>query len=252
VYFLCCSLSYQLQCCGCALLCCSCAVVLVQLVSQWLSVRTVSGTTAIMVSLQNVKEQATYLVLWENAVHSSIGLCSVLSVLVSICYFSLIAVLAYISLAVLTLVFGAKVYNYGMVFMKKAEPGDDPLAHVYNFDVNIPPEKVAEVTGFLVDIINPCVMELRRLFLLENIIDTVKFVLCLWGLTYIGSWFNMMTLLILTWVATFTLPLVYKNNQAAVDEVVTTVNSQMADIKEKLMAVIPLKDKAARMMKKEE
>ena len=55
--------------------------------------------------------------------------------------------------------------------------------------VNIPPEKVADITGFLVDVINPSIMELRRLFLLESIFDTVKFILCLWGLTYIGSWF---------------------------------------------------------------
>lgn len=56
-------------------------------------------------------------------------------------------------------------------------------------------------------------MELRRLFLLENWFDTIKFVLCLWGFTYIGSWFNMMTLIILAWVGLFTLPLLYKNNQ---------------------------------------
>lgn len=203
-----------------------------------------------MVSLDTAKEKARLLVHWENPVTSSVVLSSVLATLVSVCYFSLIAVLAYISLAVLTAILGVKIYSYGMVFMKKAEPGTDPLAALTNLDVNIPPEKVAEVTGFLVDIVNPAVMELRRLFLLENWFDTIKFVLCLWGLTYIGSWFNMMTLLILSWVGLFTLPLVYKNNQAAVDEVVNTVNSQMNDIKEKVMAVIPVKDKG--LMKKEE
>ena len=113
---------------------------------------------------------------------------------------------------------------------EQAEPGSDPLQCVQAADLSIPPEKVADITGFLVDVINPSIMELRRLFLLESIFDTVKFVLCLWGLTYIGSWFvinissrsnwlstnlrfNMMTLIILTWVGFFTLPLVYKNNQ---------------------------------------
>merc|ERR1712073_64510 len=145
---------------------------------------------------------------------------------------------------------GIKIYSFAMVFMKKAEPGSDPLLSLTNVDVNIPPERVAEITGILVDIANPSIMELRRLFLLESIFDTIKFILCLWGLTYIGSWFNMMTLIILTWVGFFTLPLVYKNNQAAVDDVVGQVNTQISDIKEKVMGVIPMKNKDS--MKKEE
>ena len=124
----------------------------------------------------------------------------------------------------------------------QAEPGSDPLIAITNLEVNIAPEKVAEMTGFLVDVANPSIMELRRLFLLENWFDTVKFVLCLWGLTYIGSWFNMMTLIILSWVALFTLPLLYKNNKEAVDEIVGSVNSQMTEIKDKVMSVIPSKD----------
>jgi len=59
-----------------------------------------------------------------------------------------------------------------------------------------------------------------------------------------------MTLVILSWVGCFTLPLLYKNNQAAVDDVVSQVNTQISDIKEKVMAVIPMKNKG--LMKKEE
>jgi len=204
-----------------------------------------------MVSYEGTKATVKYLVHWENPPASAGVLSAVLAVLVSICYFSFIAVIAYISLAVLFVIMGIKIYSFAMVFMKKAEPGTDPLLTLTNVDVNIPPEKVAEITGILVDIANPSIMELRRLFLLESIFDTVKFILCLWGLTYIGSWFNMMTLIILSWVGLFTLPLLYKNNQASVDEVITQVNTQVNDIKEKVMAVIPLKNKAA-MMKKEE
>ena len=43
--------------------------------------------------------------------------------------------------------------------------------------------------------------------------DTIKFGLSLWGLTYIGSWFNAMTLIILAWVAAFSIPKLYKMNQ---------------------------------------
>lgn len=200
-----------------------------------------------MLSFGAVKETTGKLVHWENPAASAGMFSAVLALLVSICYYSLVSVLAYISLGLLAAIMAIKVYSTVMVFMKKAEPGSDPLQSVQSADLSIPPEKVADMTGFLVDVINPSIMELRRLFLLESIFDTVKFILCLWGLTYIGSWFNMMTLIILTWVGFFTLPLVYKNNQAAVDDVVGQVNSQISDIKEKVMGVIPMKN-----MKKEE
>jgi len=203
-----------------------------------------------MVSFEAAKETTKKLVHWDNPAASAGLFSAVLALLVSICYFSLVSVLAYISLALLATIMAIKVYSTVMVFMKKAEPGSDPLNCVTNVDLTIPPEKVADITGFMVDVINPSIMELRRLFLLESIFDTSKFLLCLWGLTYIGCWFNMMTLIILTWVGFFTLPLVYKNNQAAVDDVVGQVNTQISEIKEKVMGVIPMKNKG--IMKKEE
>jgi len=203
-----------------------------------------------MVSYESVKETSKKLVHWDNPAASGGLFAGVLSVLLSISYFSLISVVAYLALATLAGVAAIKLYSFVMVFLKKAEPGSDPLQCVTNIDVSIPPEKVADMTGFMVDIINPSIMELRRLFLLESIFDTLKFILCLWGLTYIGSWFNMMTLIILTWCGFFSVPLVYKNNQAAVDDVLGQINSQMSDIKEKVMGVIPSKSKDS--MKKEE
>ena len=46
----------------------------------------------------------------------------------------------------------------------------------------------------------------RRLFMVENMLDSIKFGLSLWVLTYIGSWFNAMTLLILGWIGLFSIP----------------------------------------------
>lgn len=196
-----------------------------------------------MVDLATARGAARGIVHWESPVASASTLGFVLAILVSICYYSFISVVAYISLTLLAIVLCIKIYSYVMVFMKKADASSDPLLAITNLEMNIAPEKVAEMTGFLVDVMNPSIMELRRLFLIENWFDSIKFVLCLWGFTYIGSWFNMMTLAILSWVGLFTLPLLYKNNQAAVDEIVGSVNTQMNEIKGKVMSVIPSKEK---------
>jgi hypothetical protein len=171
--------------------------------------------------------------------------------LLSICYYSLISVCAYTSLSVLMLVLAVKLYSYVMVMLKKAEPGSDPLAKVAAMEVTIPSDKVSELSNGLADKLNCCLPELRRLFLVDNMVDTIKFGLSLWCLTYIGSWFNAMTLVILAWVTAFTVPKIYQNNQAAIDEVLGKVKVQLDVVKSKVMAVMPAQMKPA-VEKKEE
>lgn len=66
-----------------------------------------------------------------------------------------------------------------------------------DFELQLPQEKVQQVTGVAVTHINSVLAELRRLFLVEDLVDSIKFGLMLWCLTYVGAWFNGMTLVIL-------------------------------------------------------
>lgn len=64
-------------------------------------------------------------------------------------------------------------------------------------DLTLPAEKVHEVADVAVAHLNAAVCELRRLFLVEDFVDSLKFGILLWCLTYVGSWFNGMTLIII-------------------------------------------------------
>jgi hypothetical protein len=64
-------------------------------------------------------------------------------------------------------------------------------------DLTLPQEKVREVTDIAVAHVNAAALELRRLFLVEDFFDSFKFGILLWCLTYVGSWFNGMTLIII-------------------------------------------------------
>ena len=79
--------------------------------------------------------------------------------------------------------------------------------------VTIPTENLQDVSKALSEKLTVAATELRRLFLVDNMVDTIKFGLSLWCLTYIGSWFNAMTLIILAWIAAFSVPKVYLMNQ---------------------------------------
>jgi len=185
------------------------------------------------------------LVHWEDPISSGAVFGSVLVALVSICYYSLISVVAYLSLGLLSIVLGVKLYSYVMVMMKKAEPGSNPLSRIAAMEVTIPSDKVSELSTGLAEKLNCGLGELRRLFLVDNMVDTVKFGLSLWCLTYIGSWFNAMTLLILTWITAFTVPKIYQNNKTAIDDVLGKVKVQLDEVKGKVMAVMPAQLKPA-------
>lgn len=63
-------------------------------------------------------------------------------------------------------------------------------------DLTLPAERVHEVADVVVAHLNATIIELRRLYFVEDFVDTLKFGILLWCLTYLGSWFNGMTVLI--------------------------------------------------------
>eukprot|EP00092_Neocalanus_flemingeri_P016785 GFUD01018154.1.p1 GENE.GFUD01018154.1~~GFUD01018154.1.p1 ORF type:complete len:193 (+),score=50.91 GFUD01018154.1:53-631(+) len=181
------------------------------------------------------------LLYWEDPVQTGAVFGTVLVTLVSLCYYSLITVASYTCLTLLMLVLAVKLYSYVMVMLKKAEPGSNPLAKVAAMPITVPADTISNMSPCVAKTLNNFTTELRRLFLVENMVDTIKFGLSLWLLTYLGSWFNFLTLIILAWLTLFTAPKLYINNQAQVDEVVGKVMAQVEEVKAKVVALIPNK-----------
>jgi hypothetical protein len=186
---------------------------------------------------------------WEDPIYTGVVFGAVMATLISICYYSLISVCAYTSLFILMAVAGLKLYTYVMVTFLKKETAN-PIAKYTGMDVTIAPERVNEIANKATSKLNSGIVELRRLFLVENMMDSIKFGLSLWVLTYIGSWFNAMTLIILSWVGLFTIPKIYLNNKAQIDPVLDQVNGKLDEVSEKVFAMIP-KGKAAAEKKEE-
>ena len=115
------------------------------------------------------------IVYWEEPVVSGAVFGTVLVVLLSLASYSLITVVSYTCLTLLMVVLGVKLYSYVMVMMKKAEPGSDPLAKVAAVPVTIPTETISEMSPCVAGSLNKFTTELRRLFLVENMVDTLKF-----------------------------------------------------------------------------
>ncbi|KAB7507860.1 Reticulon-1-A [Armadillidium nasatum] len=182
------------------------------------------------------------LIYWRDVKKSAIVFGAVMLVLLSLTYFSLISVVAYTSLAVLVGTAAFRIYKNIMQAVQKSQDGH-PFKEYLEMDTNLQPEKVHEATDVLVGQVNSTVSELKRLFLVEDLIDSFKFGCLLWCLTYLGSWFNGLTIIILSFVALFTLPKVYEQNQTQIDQYLGMVRSQVNEVMTKVKAAIPIGNK---------
>ncbi|XP_076622049.1 reticulon isoform X2 [Colletes latitarsis] len=179
------------------------------------------------------------LIYWRDPKKSGPVFGCILGVLLSLAYFSLISVLAYLSLIVLT---GTIIFRINKTILQAIQKTSDghPFKKILELDLTVPAEKVHEVADVAVAHANAAVSELRRLFLVEDFVDSLKFGVLLWCLTYVGSWFNGMTLIIIGVVALFTLPKIYETNKAQIDQNLAVVRGKINEFTAKIKAAIPL------------
>ncbi|XP_047362452.1 reticulon-1 isoform X2 [Vespa velutina] len=179
------------------------------------------------------------LIYWRDPKKSGAVFGATLGLLLSLAYFSLISVLAYLSLLILIATVAFRIYKSVLQAIQKTSDGH-PFKYVLDLDLTLPTEKVHELADIAVAHVNATISELRRLFLVEDIVDSLKFGVLLWCFTYIGSWFNGMTLIIIGVVALFTLPKVYETNKTQIDENLALVKGKVDEFTAKIKAAIPL------------
>lgn len=182
------------------------------------------------------------LIYWRDVKRSGIVFGAGLIILLAISCFSVISVFAYLSLLTLVGTISFRTYKSIMQAIQKTNDGH-PFKDFLELDLALSQEKVQNIAGIVVAHVNGFTSELRRLFLVEDIVDSIKFGLILWVLTYIGAWFNGMTLVILAFVSLFTLPKVYENNKQSIDTYLDLVKSKLTEITEKIKTAIPIGNK---------
>jgi len=179
------------------------------------------------------------LIYWRDLKKSGAVFGTGLIILLAISFFSVISVVAYASLLVLLGTVSFRIYKTVLQAIQKTSDGH-PFKDYLELDLVLPQEKVQQAATVSVAHVNAFLAELRRLFLVEDLVDSIKFGLLLWSLTYLGSWFNGITLVVLAWIALFTLPKVYENNKQSIDTYVALVRNKLLEITEKVKAAVPI------------
>ncbi|XP_032071325.1 reticulon-4 isoform X2 [Thamnophis elegans] len=178
------------------------------------------------------------LLYWRDVKKTGVVFGASLFLLLSLTVFSIVSVIAYIGLALLSVTISFRIYKGVIQAVQKSDEGH-PFSAYLNRDVAVSEEIVQKYSHVVLGHLNNTIKELRRLFLVDDLVDSLKFAVLMWVFTYVGALFNGLTLLILALISLFSIPVIYEKHQTQIDHYVELVNKNVKDGMAKVQAKIP-------------
>ncbi|XP_028676033.2 reticulon-4-like isoform X2 [Erpetoichthys calabaricus] len=178
------------------------------------------------------------LLYWRDIKKTGIVFGASLFLLLSLTVCSIVSVISYLALALLSVTISFRIYKGVVQAIQKSDEGH-PFKAYLESDVAVSEEFVHKYSDAALGRVNCALKELRHLFLVEDLVDSLKFAVLMWILTYVGALFNGLTLLILALISVFSIPVIYERHQAQIDHYLGLVNNQIKDIVAKIQAKIP-------------
>lgn len=176
--------------------------------------------------------------LWRDPRRSALVLGASLVLLLSLATLSAVSVCAHLALALLCVTVSLRVYRALLQALHKAEEGH-PFRAYLELDITLSPETFRAAAAAAAPPLNRALRLLLRLFLVEDLVDSLKLAVCMWLLTYIGAVFNGITLLILAELLAFTLPPLYEKYKVQIDQYMAIARSHTKDLMAKIQAKVP-------------
>ncbi|XP_005070401.1 reticulon-4 isoform X3 [Mesocricetus auratus] len=184
------------------------------------------------------------LLYWRDIKKTGVVFGASLFLLLSLTVFSIVSVTAYIALALLSVTISFRIYKGVIQAIQKSDEGH-PFRAYLESEVTVSEELVQKYSNSALGHVNSTIKELRRLFLVDDLVDSLKFAVLMWVFTYVGALFNGLTLLILALISLFSIPVIYERHQAQIDHYLGLANKSVKDAMAKIQAKIPgLKRKA--------
>ncbi|XP_031146148.1 reticulon-3 isoform X1 [Sander lucioperca] len=181
------------------------------------------------------------LIHWRDPKKSGLVFGLSMLLLLSLAAFSVISVASYLLLALLCVTITFRIYKSVVQAVQKSGEGH-PFKTLIDKDVSVAPETFRKHVDASLTYINRALKQMSRLFLVEDLVDSLKLAVVMWLFTYVGAVFNGITILILADILLFAVPPVYEKYKTQIDQYMdlirTQVNTTMAKLQEKLPGAV--------------
>ncbi|XP_063464599.1 reticulon-3 isoform X5 [Pan paniscus] len=178
------------------------------------------------------------LIFWRDVKKTGFVFGTTLIMLLSLAAFSVISVVSYLILALLSVTISFRIYKSVIQAVQKSEEGH-PFKAYLDVDITLSSEAFHNYMNAAMVHINRALKLIIRLFLVEDLVDSLKLAVFMWLMTYVGAVFNGITLLILAELLIFSVPIVYEKYKTQIDHYVGIARDQTKSIVEKIQAKLP-------------
>ncbi|XP_070622686.1 reticulon-3 [Erythrolamprus reginae] len=178
------------------------------------------------------------LVFWRDVKKTGVVFSTTLILLLSLAAFSVISVISYLILALLSVTICFRVYKSVIQAVQKSEDGH-PFKAYLDMDVALSSDTFHHYVSSALVHVNHILKAIMRLFLVEDLVDSLKLAVVMWLMTYVGAIFNGITLLILGELLVFSMPVVYEKYKTQIDHYVGIVRDQTKSAITKIQAKLP-------------
>ncbi|XP_053133707.1 reticulon-3 isoform X2 [Hemicordylus capensis] len=178
------------------------------------------------------------LIFWRDVKKTGLVFSTTLILLLSLAAFSVISVVSYLILALLSVTISFRVYKSVIQAVQKSEEGH-PFKAYLDVDVALSSEAFHNYVSSAMVHVNQALKLIMRLFLVEDLVDSLKLAVVMWLMTYVGAIFNGITLLILAELLVFSVPVVYEKYKTQIDHYVGIARDQIKSFTTKVQAKLP-------------
>jgi len=153
------------------------------------------------------------LVYWRKVRKTGVVFTGLVIGLASMFQLSGITVLSHICLGVMCCTFPLRLYYKLLELLRWNPGGEHPFQSYLDHDSSLTDKETVTLVEETVLLVAFAVTEIKRLLFIDSMIDSIKFVVLLYLLTYVGIVTNGLTLLIAAVIVVFSFPLLYRKQQ---------------------------------------
>ncbi|XP_061658951.1 reticulon-2b [Syngnathoides biaculeatus] len=175
--------------------------------------------------------ELTDLVYWRSTSRTGAVLTGSVLCLASLFQLSVVTVLSHVCLGVMCVTLPLRLYYKLLEALRRNPGGLHPFRHFLDSDGSLTDEETATLVEESVLLLAFAVAEFKRLLFVRDVLDSLKFVLLLYLLTYVGELTSGPTLAITAVIALFSFPLLYKKQQVRIRRMLRACRSVEKKIK---------------------
>nr|XP_046245129.1 reticulon-2a isoform X2 [Scatophagus argus] len=171
------------------------------------------------------------LIYWKETERTGMVLTGLVVGLLSLFQLSIITVVSTVSLAVMCFTISVRIY-YQLLYALKWGDGEHPFKSYLDLDISFSGEEADLYMQKAIVMALSAADTLKGLFFVRNLFESLKLLVLLYLVTYLGDLCNGLTLLIISVIALFSLPLFYRQRQEQVDTFVAKIQATIDNIKD--------------------